>query len=126
SRSDLRVTNVFAVPRHFFIPTLVEERKPLAITARRAGWIGCNINIGRIPDFGKVFIVRQGLEVPRDEVLALWQRTLFLKDQATSNRGWLLEVLSCVERIGSHEFTLADVYSFESHLKSLFPGNMHL
>jgi len=25
------------------VPEIIERRKPLAITARRAGWIGCNI-----------------------------------------------------------------------------------
>jgi len=39
----LAVSNVFVVPKHFFVREIIEERKPLAPTARRAGWIGCNI-----------------------------------------------------------------------------------
>jgi len=39
----LAVYNVFVVPKHFFVREIIEERKPLAPTARRAGWIGCNI-----------------------------------------------------------------------------------
>jgi type II restriction enzyme len=37
------VTNLLVVPKHFFVREIIEERKPLAPTARRAGWIGSNI-----------------------------------------------------------------------------------
>jgi type II restriction enzyme len=32
------VNNLFVVPKHFFVQDIIEERKPLAETARRAGW----------------------------------------------------------------------------------------
>ena len=38
----LEVTDFLVIPKHFFVPAIIEKRKPLAITARRAGWIGCN------------------------------------------------------------------------------------
>ena len=56
----LSVTNLFFVPRHFFIRDIIQERKPLAPTAKRAGWIGCNILLGEIPAAGKIFLVRGG------------------------------------------------------------------
>jgi type II restriction enzyme len=34
------VTNLFFVPKHFFVREIIEERPPLAATARRAGWVG--------------------------------------------------------------------------------------
>lgn len=40
------VTDLIVVPKHFFTPDIIERRKPLAPTARRAGWVGCNILIG--------------------------------------------------------------------------------
>ena len=43
------VTNAFVVPKHFFVREIIEERKPLAPTARRAGWIACNILLNQIP-----------------------------------------------------------------------------
>ena len=36
----LAVTNVVIVPKHFFVSDIIEKRKPLAPTARRAGWVG--------------------------------------------------------------------------------------
>ncbi len=33
------VTDLFLVPKHFFTPAEIERRKPLAATARRAGWL---------------------------------------------------------------------------------------
>jgi hypothetical protein len=41
-------------------------------------------------------------------------------------RGWLIEVMRCVERIGRTEFTLYDVYAFESHLSELYPDNKNV
>jgi type II restriction enzyme len=36
----LAVVNLLIVPKHFFVRDIIKERKPLAATARRAGWIG--------------------------------------------------------------------------------------
>ncbi|HEY4960878.1 MAG TPA: DpnI domain-containing protein [Terriglobales bacterium] len=37
---SLAVVNLFIVPKHFFVRDIIEEREPVAATARRAGWIG--------------------------------------------------------------------------------------
>jgi hypothetical protein len=37
----LSVRSIFVVPKHFFVREIIEERRPLSETARRAGWIGC-------------------------------------------------------------------------------------
>src|SRR5262245_9644261 len=71
------VTNLFVVPKHFFVREIIEERKPLAQTARRAGWVGCNILLSQIPASGKIFFVREGQLQAKESVLAQWQRTLF-------------------------------------------------
>lgn len=41
--SSFEVTNFLVIPKHFFVPKIIEKRKPLALTAQRAGWVGCNI-----------------------------------------------------------------------------------
>ena len=120
------VKNLFVVPRHFFVREIIEERKPLAPTARRAGLVGCNILLSRIPASGKIFIVRDGEPQPKDSVLAQWNRTLFLRDESVEARGWLVEVMSCVEAIGKQDFELDDVYAFESKLSELYPHNKHV
>ena len=52
-----------------------------------------------------------------------WRSTLFLKDTAGDARGWLIEVMKCVERIGREDFTLDDVYAHEGRLRGLYPNN---
>ncbi len=113
-------------PKQFFVPEVIEERKPLAATARRAGWVGCNILLDQIPKSGKVFFVRDRQPQPKEIVLAQWKRTLFLRDEGLEARGWLIEVMNCVESIGKQEFQLDDVYSFESTLSQLYPNNRHV
>jgi type II restriction enzyme len=124
--AKLSVKNVFIVPKHFFVREIIEERKPLAATARRAGWIGCNILLSQIPASGKIFFVRDGQPLAKDAVLAEWKRTLFLRDEGTEARGWLVEVMKCVELIGKKEFELDDVYAFETQLSEIYPNNKHV
>jgi type II restriction enzyme len=122
----LSVKNIFVVPKHFFVREIIEERKPLAETARRAGWIGCNILLNQIPDSGKIFFVRDGELQQKESVLAQWKHTLFLREQSPDSRGWLVEVMKCVELIGRDSFSLDDVYAFENRLSEIFPNNKHV
>ena len=123
---NLTVVNLFVIPKHFFLREIIEERKPLASTARRAGWIGSKILLDQIPQAGKIFIVRAGQPEPMDSVLAKWSRTLFLRDQGLEARGWLIEVMKCVEAIGKREFQIDDVYAFEDRLSRLYPDNQNV
>lgn len=120
------VTNLSVVPKHFFIPDIIQERSPLASTARRAGWVGCNILLSRVPEVGRISVVRDGKLVPKDQVLKRWQQTRFLRDERAAARGWLIEVMKCVEAIGKEAFEIADVYRFEERMRQLYPGNMHV
>jgi type II restriction enzyme len=125
-KSKKSVTNLAVVPKHFFIPELIQERPPLAPTARRAGWIGCNILLSKVPEAGRIIVVRNGELVPKDLVLERWKQTCFLRETRPAARGWLIEVMKCVESIGRSEFEIGDVYRFEEHMQRLYPGNMHV
>jgi type II restriction enzyme len=120
------VVNLFIIPKHFFVRNIIEERKPLKATARRAGWVGSNILLSEVPGSGKIHIVRNGVIRPKDLVLGDWQKTLFLRDQSLEARGWLLDVMKCVESLGKRDFTLDEVYAFERHLGDLYPGNQNV
>lgn len=123
----LMVTDLVVVPRQFLVPEIIERRKPLAPTARRAGWIGCNILLGNVPATGRVALVRNGAVESKASVLANWQRTVFLREQkSVQARGWLSSVMRCVEALGRPTFTLADVYGFEAELRRSYPGNKHI
>ena len=123
---SLEILNFFVIPKHFFVPEIIERRNALAPSARRAGWIGCNIRLGDVPESGKIFFVRDRRVESKKKVLAEWQKTLFLRDEPASVRGWTLEVIKCVEKLHKKSFTLDEVYRFEDTLSGKYPGNKHI
>lgn len=125
-RQEQRVSSLAVVPKQFFVPSTIEKRKPLAATARRAGWIGCNILLSQIPEVGKVVVIRDGALQPKEIVLERWKQTCFLRDESVAARGWLIEVMRCVELLDKPEFQLAEIYAFEPQLQRLYPDNQHV
>jgi type II restriction enzyme len=124
---SLSVVNLFVIPKYFFIPEVIEKRKPLSSTARRSGWIGSNILLQKVPQAGKIFLIRQGKFEQKEKVLAGWRKTLFLlEEKEISQRGWLLDVMRCVEKIGKCKFSLQDIYRFEDELSIIHPNNKHI
>src|SRR5256884_8235374 len=65
---SLAVVNLLIVPKHFFVREIIEERKPLAVTARRSGWIGSKILLDRLPQSGKNHILQSG-GIPATELV---------------------------------------------------------
>lgn len=123
----LAVQNFFVVPKHFFIPTLIEKRKPLSGNARRAGWIGCNIALDSIPLAGKIFYIRNQIALSREKILLAWKKTLFLREEKSSDaKGWVLEIMSCIEQLGKKNVTLNEIYKFEEKLRLKYPNNKHI
>jgi len=121
------VINFLVIPKHFFVPEIIEKRNPLAKTARRAGWIGCNILLNHIPQIGKIFFVRNRQVEPKEKVLTEWKKTLFLREEKkVSAKGWLIDIMRTIEKIGKREFFLDDIYVFEDELSKLHPENKHI
>lgn len=124
---NLSVQNFFVIPKHFFVPQIIEERSPLSETARRAGWVGCNISLKDIPNSGKIFYIKDSKVVPKNEVMKNWQKTLFLREEKQiSARGWTLDIMNCIDKLGKGDFTLNEVYAFEKELEKQHPGNRHI
>jgi type II restriction enzyme len=114
SNQYLEVKNFLVIPRHYFIDY---------IKARRAGWVGCNILLHNIPESGKVFFVKNGLIRQPDKVIADWAKTAFLADQKKESRGWTIEIMRILDQIKNDDFTLNEIYAFETDLKRKFPKN---
>lgn len=127
---DLRnfsVSNFFVIPKHFFVPDIIEMRKPLSQKAKRSGWIGCNILLQSIPQTGKIFYVKNSKIETRENVAANWQKTLFLREEKDIKaKGWLLDVINCIEKIKNREFSLSEIYAFEKFLSERHPDNKHI
>lgn len=117
------VENILLIPKFFFTPDIIIKRPPLPKRARRAGWVGCNINIGSIPNQGKTSIVNQGQIINKQVVPKRIEMTNRLAFDKVESRSWLFDVLSCVNKIQNELFSLTDVYAFSSHLAQLHPQN---
>ena len=117
------VKDLILVPKHFFTKIIIEKRKPLASHARRAGWIGCNILLSQIPDSGKIFYIKNKIIIEPNEVLHRFQKTLFLKDKNNNLKGWLLDIMKCIDKLQKRSFCLEDMYKFENVLKMKHPNN---
>ena len=121
------VVNFFVIPKYFFVPDIIEKRKPLSPHARRAGWVGCNIILESIPQTGKVFYVKDKQVEPKEAVIRSWQKTLFVKNEVeVSARTWVLDIMSCIEKLGKSQFSLNNMYDFEDYLWSKHPNNRHV
>ncbi len=150
------IKNLVLIPSFAFPPSAIIKRPPLSSTARRAGWIGCNLDLTRIPADARIDLVRtidspspprfgatlypiggegrvRGLAqqerveiTPPSEVREKFRRVKPLSEIPLEKRGWMLDVLNVVRRLGKTEFTNQDIYAHESHFQALYPGNQHI
>lgn len=120
------VKNLLLIPSFAFPPSAIIKRKPLAQTARRAGWIGCNIALHQIPAEARISIVVDSQITPANDVRAQFGRVRPLGQISAKERGWTLEVLNAVRRLGKKEFTTSEAYTFSHELERLHPYNRHI
>jgi type II restriction enzyme len=120
------VRTVILIPHFAFALSAIERRPPLASTARRAGWVGCNILLEKIPAHARIPIVSEGTPHASREVRASYDRLRPLEKLKVEKRGWTLDLLQVVQSLGKTEFTLADVYAHAPALAKLHPDNRHV
>ena len=104
---------------------MIVKRKPLSVTAKRAGWVGCNIDLRKVPESGKVFLVKNQQVVAQKIVSQQFRQSLFLRAQSKHARGWTLDVWQCIDRL-DNQFTLKQVYHFVGELQAKHPDNHHI
>lgn len=118
------VKNFIIIPKHFFVPAIIEKRKPLPETAKRAWWVWCNILLKTIPDSGKIYYIQNWENISKKEVLHNWGKTKFLrKKKNLQTKWWLLDIMNCVDEIKTQEFSLDEMYKFATRLQILHPEN---
>ena len=111
------------IPNFLFVPGVIQKRAALGASARRSGWVGCNILIGDIPESGKISVVANGMSRDANSVVDDYRAVQSLQTNQIEQRGWLLDVLKCVEEIPSTEFSIEDIYSFAGVLARKYPRN---
>ena len=126
-KNSYNIKNFVVIPKHYFVPEIIEKRKPLSSRARRAGWVGCNILLHTIPQSGKIFYVKNSSIQSKNKILEEWGKTTFLKDfSSLQAKGWLLDILRCIELLNKQTFSLQEMYNFENHLRIKHPENNNI
>ena len=141
------VRDLLLIPSFMFSESAVIKRPPLSPTARRAGWVGCNIDLHRIAPEARIQIVKTVIQggtdilsvnskhrpeacatviTPPEEVREKFRRVKPLKDISVKQRGWTLDVLNIVRRLGKAEFTNDEVYAHDRELERLHPDNRNV
>jgi type II restriction enzyme len=124
---DYFISDFFVIPKYFFTPAIIEKRKALSKTAKRAGWIGSNILFYKIPNSGKIFYIENGQEISKKQVIYKWSKTAFIREIKKDNlKGWILDIMNCIKSLDKQEFSLQEIYIFEKDLKVLHPENKNI
>lgn len=122
---NYEVQNFIVIPKHFFTPKIIIKRNHGL--PNRPNYIMCSIDLSLIPQSGKIFYIKDKKVELKEKVLAEWKKTLFLREEKEmSVKGWLLDIMRCVDKLGRKEFVLSDMYDFESELSKLHPENRHV
>jgi type II restriction enzyme len=120
------VRNLLLVPSFFFTESIIEKRKPLARSARRANWVGCNILLKSVPPEGRIRLVADGRAANVKAVRDAFRSIQPISRMQVDRRGWLLDVWRCVHELGKRRFSLLDVYAAEDALSNLHPRNRNV
>jgi type II restriction enzyme len=121
-----KVRTLLLIPRFALGVSALECRKPLKPTARRAGWVGCNILLDVIPADARIPIIVNDRVVPHSTVRRNYERLRPLQNLGVEARGWTLDVLQTVRSLNKRTFTLSDVYAHANRLSNLHPRNLHI
>lgn len=124
--NEYYIDNLFLLPYFFFTENVIEKRNPLSKTARRAGWIGCNILLNKIPPEGIIKIIEESRLIESNAILNQWKKVSFIKDMPLPERGWTVDILKAIHSIGKKEFALNEVYEYEEDFAKDHPDNRHI
>jgi type II restriction enzyme len=120
------IQSLTAIHHLFLTPNVIEQRKPLSQTARRAGWVGCNIRLDRISTDAKIEVIGQGRQNSRRIVRESFRRFEGLKNIPIGMRGWATLTLQAIRGLRSEAFTLSDLYEKEERFAEAYPKNRNI
>jgi type II restriction enzyme len=120
------IDSLTAIHHLFLTPNVIVQRKPLSPTARRAGWIGCNIRLDQIALDARISVVGGGQPCEPRLVRSAFRRFDGLKEIAPSARGWTTLTLRMIRGLNKQEFSLSEVYAKEHSFAAMYPENNNI
>ena len=114
-----------AVHHSLITENAIQPRKPLAVTAKRAGWIGCNIVLSAIALQGQIPLLERGLMGSKLNARNAFTRLERLSLLSAEKRTWAAAILQLTERFPTR-FSLQDMYDSDKELQLLFPNNKNI
>lgn len=120
------IKSLTAIHSSFLTPWVIERRPPLGPNARRAGWIGCNIRLDRIPPDGEIAVIENGIVYPRETLRERFRRFLPLSTLSAHERGWTVLTLRIIRKLSNQRFTLSAIYAYEKEFSAVYPQNRHI
>jgi len=124
--SAWEVRNLTALHHSLITQDCIQERRALGPTARRAGWVGCNIILPKIALEGRIPLVTAGKPHAKEASRTAFARLQFLSRMPAKKRGWAASLLNLLRQLPDDHFSLSDAYVFESDLAKLYPGNSNV
>lgn len=117
------IKSLTAIHPLFLTPEVIIKRNPLSSTARRAGWVGCNIRLDLIAQDAQIPVVEQGVPNEPTRVRERFQRFNPLKELGPSSRGWATLTLRVLRGLGRRPFSINEVYALEDVFAAAYPDN---
>ncbi len=120
------VNNLILIPRFGIPASAIQQRRPLASSARRAGWVGCNILLFQIPPEARISLITAKNVIPSHVVRRQYEAMVPFANLPPEMRGWTLDVMTVLRSLHKAEFTLGDAYRFDTILAGMHPANRNI
>lgn len=124
--NDWTIAGLTAVHHTFLTPNVIAQRKALSQSARRAGWIGCNIRLDQIPADAHIAVIGNGRSNKSALVREAFQRYERLGAIEPKSRGWTTLTLLVIRSLGRNSFTLGDIYERQDQFAAAYPDNRNI
>jgi type II restriction enzyme len=120
------IQSLTAIHHSFLTPNVIVERKPLSTTARRAGWVGCNIRLDLIVAEAQVEVIGNRGSLAPNSVREAFRRFEPLSKIGPRSRGWTTLTLKVLRGMGRKSFSLDDLYDKEPIFTAAYPDNRNI
>ena len=122
-KADYSVQQLVLVPKHFITTKMIVPRHK-ALKGRN-NYLMCDMDISTLPESGKILLIDKARVVEPETVYHQWKKHLFLRQQQSKSKGWLLAMMKCIDKL-PEQFDLQQVYAFEQVLSVQFPEYKHI